>query len=98
MYTQGTIRKSKREKEKEAAEAKRREEEENAAKAYAEFLDAFQGEGADRKKGAAAFVKAGQSSSSTYAPSAKKADVSRAFDDSSMVRLCWCYMQPRSVF
>ncbi|TFK93763.1 hypothetical protein K466DRAFT_580676 [Polyporus arcularius HHB13444] len=84
VYTQGTIRKSKREKEKEAAEAKRREEEENAAKAYAEFLDAFQGEGADRKKGAAAFVKAGQSSSSTYAPSAKKADVSRAFDDSSM--------------
>ncbi|RPD74305.1 hypothetical protein L226DRAFT_553395 [Lentinus tigrinus ALCF2SS1-7] len=84
VYTQGTIRKSKREKEKEAAEAKRKEEEENAAKAYAEFLDAFQGEGADRKKGASTFVKAGQSSSPAYAPVAKKADMSRAFEDHSM--------------
>jgi putative alpha-1,2-mannosidase len=41
QYAQGTVRKSKREKEKEAAEAKRKEEEEQAAKAYAEFLDAF---------------------------------------------------------
>ncbi|TBU47678.1 hypothetical protein BD309DRAFT_913538 [Dichomitus squalens] len=55
VYTQGTLRKSKREKEKEAAEAKRKEEEENAAKAYAEFLNAFQGEGSDRKKGGSTF-------------------------------------------
>ncbi|CCM01499.1 uncharacterized protein FIBRA_03553 [Fibroporia radiculosa] len=69
LYTQGTVRKSKREKEKEAAEAKRKEEEENAAKAYAEFLDAFQGEGVNRRKGGSAFVKAGQEG--TYAPFAK---------------------------
>ncbi|KAI0745783.1 hypothetical protein C8Q76DRAFT_40537 [Earliella scabrosa] len=85
VYTQGTIRKSKREKEKEAAEAKRREEEENAAKAYAEFLDAFQGEGSDRRKSGSTFVKAGQDSGSTYAPSVKsKPDMSRAFEDTSM--------------
>lgn len=69
MYTQGAARKSKREKEKEAAEAKRKEEEENAARAYAEFLDEFQGERVDRKKSGAAFVKAGQEG--TYAPAAK---------------------------
>ncbi|KAG8912796.1 hypothetical protein FRC01_004891 [Tulasnella sp. 417] len=40
-YTQGLLRKSKREKEKEAEVAKREEEEREAAKAYAEFLDAF---------------------------------------------------------
>lgn len=87
VYTQGTSRKSKREKEKEAAEAKRKEEEEHAAKAYAEFLDAFQGEGSDRKKSASTFVKAGHGSGSAYTPAVKpKASVSRAFDDSSMVR------------
>ncbi|TFY64109.1 hypothetical protein EVJ58_g2837 [Rhodofomes roseus] len=69
VFTQGVVRKSKREKEKEAAEAKRRDEEENAARAYAEFLDAFQGEAAERKKGGAAFVKAGESSS--YAPAVR---------------------------
>ncbi|THG99514.1 hypothetical protein EW026_g2840 [Hermanssonia centrifuga] len=68
-YTQGTVRKSKREKEKEAADAKRREEEENAAKAYAEFLDAFQGEEAERKKAGSAFVKSGQEA--LYQPAAK---------------------------
>lgn len=40
-YSQGVLRKSKREKEKEAEAAKREEEEREAAKAYAEFLDAF---------------------------------------------------------
>lgn len=55
------MRKSKREKEKEREEAKRREEEELAAKTYAEFLDAFEGEGASRKgKG---FVRASGSGS-----------------------------------
>ena len=63
------MRKSKREKEKEAAEAKRKEEEENAAKAYAEFLDAFQGEEADRKQANSAFVKSGQAA--PYEPSMK---------------------------
>lgn len=37
------MRKSKREKEKEAADAKAREEEEHAAKAYAEFMETFEG-------------------------------------------------------
>ena len=96
MYSQGTIRKSKREKEKEAAEAKRKEEEENAAKAYAEFLDAFQGEGADRKKSASTFVKAGQSASSSHAPSVRKNDVSRAFEDNSLVRSGLCIVSTRS--
>ncbi len=87
MFTQGTVRKSKKEKEKEAAEAKRKEEEEHAARAYAEFVDAFEGEGADRKKGASAFVKAGQEGA--YAPSASargRGGVSRAFGEQSMVR------------
>lgn len=65
------MRKSKREKEREAAEAKRKEEEENAAKAYQEFLQAFQGEDVDRRKAGAAFVKAGQEA--VYAPSGKSA-------------------------
>ncbi|KAH9892566.1 hypothetical protein C8Q73DRAFT_698577 [Cubamyces lactineus] len=83
VFTQGTLRKSKKEKEKEAAEAKRKEEEEQAAKAYAEFLDAFQGEGSDRKKNASTFVKAGQEAK--YEPSAKaRAEMSRAFEQPSM--------------
>lgn len=67
---------------------KRKEEEENAAKAYAEFLDAFQGEGSDRKKAASTFVKAGHDSGSAYVPSVKPkvADTSRAFEEPSMVR------------
>ncbi|EPQ57387.1 hypothetical protein GLOTRDRAFT_127735 [Gloeophyllum trabeum ATCC 11539] len=68
-YTQGTVRKSRREKEKEAAEAKKREEEENAARAYAEFIDAFEGEDVGRRKSGSAFVKA--DSGTTYAPSLK---------------------------
>ncbi|THH31788.1 hypothetical protein EUX98_g2410 [Antrodiella citrinella] len=69
QYTQGTVRKSKREKEREAAEAKRREEEANAAKAYAEFVDAFDADGAGQKKSASTFVKSGHAH--TYAPSAR---------------------------
>ncbi|KAF9051132.1 hypothetical protein BDZ89DRAFT_1154041 [Hymenopellis radicata] len=57
-YAAGVVRKSRREKEQEAAEAKKREEEADAAKAYAEFLDAFEGDG---RKSAATFVKAGSS-------------------------------------
>ncbi|KAI0785670.1 hypothetical protein C8Q75DRAFT_775888 [Abortiporus biennis] len=71
QYTQGTVRKSRREKEREAAEAKKREEEENAAKAYAEFLDAFESEESNRKKQGSTFVKSGQEG--VYVPSAPSA-------------------------
>ncbi|KAL1751128.1 hypothetical protein FB107DRAFT_222634 [Schizophyllum commune] len=54
------LRKSKREKEQEAAEAKRKEEEENTKKAYAEFVEAFDGPGPSRKATANAFVRAGE--------------------------------------
>ena len=86
-YTQGTVRKSRREKEKEAAEAKRKEEEENAAKAYAEFLDTFQGEDADRKKGSSTFVRSGHGSA--YQPSVKSkgepSKPARMFEDNETV-------------
>ncbi|KAF8070642.1 hypothetical protein FPV67DRAFT_1561398 [Lyophyllum atratum] len=58
QYAAGRVRKSRKEKEQEAAEAKKREEEANAAKAYAEFIDAFEGEDVGRKKGGTSFVKA----------------------------------------
>ena len=81
------MRKSKREKEKEAAEAKRREEEANAAKAYAEFIDAFDTDGVNQKKGSSAFVRGGQGSA--YSPSARAgAGPSRApqmFEEDSTV-------------
>uniref|UniRef100_D8Q920 CID domain-containing protein n=1 Tax=Schizophyllum commune (strain H4-8 / FGSC 9210) TaxID=578458 RepID=D8Q920_SCHCM len=54
------LRKSKREKEQEAAEAKRKEEEENTKKAYAEFVEAFDGPGPSRKAATNAFVRAGE--------------------------------------
>lgn len=65
------MRKSRREKEKEAAEAKKREEEENAAKAYADFLDAFEGEDAGRKKAGSTFVRGSGDTKTLYQPSAK---------------------------
>lgn len=66
-YTAGKVRKSRREKDQEAADAKKREEEVNAAQAYAEFLDAFEGGEVARKKGSSGFVKA--DSNMAYAPS-----------------------------
>ena len=72
QYAQGTVRKSKREKEKEAAEAKRREEEEQAAKAYAEFLDAFDAEdnnSARRGGKSSSFVRPSKDSGAVYTPS-----------------------------
>jgi U2-associated protein SR140 len=66
-YTAGKVRKSRREKDQEAAIAKKREEEANAAQAYAEFLDAFEGEEVARKKAGSGFVKA--DSKMVYAPS-----------------------------
>ncbi|KAK0485775.1 hypothetical protein IW261DRAFT_1452000 [Armillaria novae-zelandiae] len=73
QYTSGKLKKSRREKEQEAAEAKKREEEANAAKAYAEFLDAFEGE--DRKTHST-FVKAGTAAESgpTYGHSAPSSE------------------------
>lgn len=67
------MRKSRREKEKEAAEAKKKEEEENAAKAYAEFLDAFEAEDVGRRKAGSAFVRASGDSRAKelYQPSFK---------------------------
>lgn len=62
------MRKSKREKEQEAAEIRKREEEADAAKAYAEFLDAFEGEEGNRRKSASTFVKA--DSKLAYIPTA----------------------------
>ncbi|KAJ1304679.1 hypothetical protein OPQ81_005818 [Rhizoctonia solani] len=60
-YSQGVVRKSKREKEKEAAEAKKKEEEEQAAQAYADFIDAFESEAPRQKSrsGGGGFVRAG---------------------------------------
>lgn len=68
QYTAGKVKKSRREKEQEAAEVKKREEEANAAKAYAEFLDAFEGEDVGKKNPAASFVRASGGLGSTYAP------------------------------
>ncbi|KAJ7188035.1 hypothetical protein C8R46DRAFT_1053423 [Mycena filopes] len=64
--TAGTVRKSRREKEQEAAETKKREEEASAAKAYAEFLDTFDTDRAVKNSGSN-FVKA--DSKSAYVPS-----------------------------
>ncbi|KAK7472677.1 hypothetical protein VKT23_000790 [Stygiomarasmius scandens] len=83
QYTSGTLRKSRREKEQEAAEAKKREEEINAAKAYAEFLDAFEGDDVGRKS-ASTFVKSSVESASTYIPSMPRSDrVARALKSPS---------------
>ncbi|KIM91881.1 hypothetical protein PILCRDRAFT_94104 [Piloderma croceum F 1598] len=79
-YAQGTVRKSRREKEKEAAEAKAREEEEHAAKAYAEFLDAFEGQDVGKKKDGSNFVKAGTMPPSPPPTSAPKPKGKRAMD------------------
>lgn len=73
QYAQGTVRKSRREKEKEAAEAKKREEEENAVKAYADFLDAFEGEDSGRKKAGSTFVRGSGDAKAPYQPSARGA-------------------------
>lgn len=73
QYTAGKVRKSRREKEQEAADVKRREEEANAAQAYAEFLDEFEGgEGMRRRAAGASFVKA--ESRVAYAPSVQASE------------------------
>lgn len=75
QYTAGTVRKSRREKEQEAADAKKKEEEAHAAQAYAEFLDAFEGEEIARRKTGSGFVRA--ESKTTYAPSVQHTERSR---------------------
>ncbi|KIK67195.1 hypothetical protein GYMLUDRAFT_238518 [Collybiopsis luxurians FD-317 M1] len=80
QYAAGTHRKSRREKEQEAAEAKKREEEINAAKAYAEFIDAFEGEDVGRKS-SGNFVKA--ESGSKYVPNLKASADGRPSDSKS---------------
>ncbi|CAA7261671.1 unnamed protein product [Cyclocybe aegerita] len=72
QYTSGKVRKSRREKEQEAADAKRREEEAEAAQAYADFLDAFEGEDVSKRKTGSGFVRADTKMS--YAPSMPAAD------------------------
>ncbi|KAF8160829.1 hypothetical protein B0H34DRAFT_653827 [Crassisporium funariophilum] len=72
QYTAGKVRKSRREKEQEAADAKAREEEASAAQAYADFLDEFEGGDVSRKKTGSAFVKA--ESRVAYAPSMQTSD------------------------
>lgn len=69
MYAHGTVKKSKREKEKEAEERKQREEEEDAKKAYAEFVEAFDGEDVERSKTRNAFVRSSKEEARAYAPS-----------------------------
>lgn len=66
------MKKSKREKEREAADAKRKAEEEHAAKAYAEFLDAFDADDsapARRSAKSSAFVRSSRDSGTAYTPS-----------------------------
>ena len=58
QYTAGKVRKSRREKEQEVADAKRREEEANAAQAYADFLVEFEGGQGMGQRASASFVKA----------------------------------------
>ncbi|KAJ7772581.1 hypothetical protein DFH07DRAFT_733862 [Mycena maculata] len=84
--TAGTVRKSRREKEQEAAEAKKREEEASAAKAYAEFLDAFDTDDSAKKPGSN-FVKA--DSRSAYVPTSKNlSEGSSRAGGKARVRLC----------
>jgi U2-associated protein SR140 len=62
------VKKSRREKEKDAAQAKKREEEENAARAYAEFLDEFDADDAGKKRSGSTFVRASTDSKGEYVP------------------------------
>jgi hypothetical protein len=65
-FASGPQRKSKYQRDKEAAELKRKQEEEEAARAYAEFVDAFEGDASAAGKGGRAggksFVRASGSS------------------------------------
>ncbi|KAK9899422.1 hypothetical protein P389DRAFT_194421 [Cystobasidium minutum MCA 4210] len=80
FYTAGLQKKSKREREKEAAEAKRLKEEEDAAKAYREFVASFddpsESSGVRSHK---TFVRAGGSGSPSISPPAGPSGSSHGF-------------------
>lgn len=97
QYTYGKVRKSRREKEQEAAEVKKREEEANAAQAYAEFLDAFEGEEVSRKKTGSMFVKSSADGARVaYNPSKALDRPSRALE--RVCRFITLYNPMRSCF
>jgi hypothetical protein len=68
-FAHGSMRKSRREKEKEAQEAKTREEESLTAKAYEDFLETFEGDGSNRPREGPGFVR--QGSGGSYGPTAR---------------------------
>jgi len=74
QYAAGKVKKSRREKEQEAAEAKKREEEANAAKAYAEFLDAFEGEDVGKKNATSSFVKGSGEAGAVYTAARRQSE------------------------
>jgi U2-associated protein SR140 len=81
------VRKSRREREKEAAEAKRKEEEEDNARAYAEFIQTFEGDDTGRRF-AIGFVKASADTSIPYAPSYKSQRDGSSKDSSHDKMVC----------
>ncbi|KZS98449.1 hypothetical protein SISNIDRAFT_448686 [Sistotremastrum niveocremeum HHB9708] len=88
VFAQGTTKKSRREKEKEALEAKSKEEQDLMAKAYDEFLDTFEGEGTSSRssKSGPGFVKPSANESEggqAYAPVVRGRGAlrSRAFEE-----------------
>ena len=84
-YTQGTVRKSRREKEKEAAEAKKLQEEQEAAIAYAEFVDAFDS-GPSSTRRTSAFVKAGAAPNPPPPRHSRPVSTQSMFDDGVRAR------------
>lgn len=72
-FQAGQHRKSKRDKEREAAEAKEREEEDANARALAEYMDTFEGEGVGNRQKSAGFVAAGTSSTYNSTSSSSRA-------------------------
>jgi hypothetical protein len=80
-YVQPTLRKSRREKEQEAAEAKARDAEAETARAYEEFVNVFEGSG--DKPSRTSFVKA--ESKAAYAPVGMKARFEEERSNSSRV-------------
>ncbi|KAI0051920.1 hypothetical protein FA95DRAFT_1580392 [Auriscalpium vulgare] len=78
QYAQGLVKKSRREKEKDAADAKKREEEENAANVYAEFLDAFDAEDGSKRSTKGAFVRSATGAAYTPAFQSRSEGPSRS--------------------
>jgi hypothetical protein len=97
QFAQGALRKSKKDKEKDAEDRKAREEEAKAAQVLAEYVDAFESEGAAsarRRAGGGGFVRAGGSDSGSRrydsggrAESASTSRTANVFEQMSAVRL-----------